>query len=322
MSSALLGLSVGAVFGVLLSRGGICFNAGIRTAVDGNRWTILRVFGIAVGIQVLALPILIALGVDVTRIGLYPAAQVVGGLVFGGGMALAGGCIAGILWKSGAGSIATAIAIAGFVIGELLARGGLSGTVADLNSATSPSRQTVYGLLGLPYAVVAVPAGVLLLALILGWTGGGLREGLALGAVSAFAWVAAGWADYGYGLGFVGAPTNARGAIESGDIGALSFEFYLALGVIAGAAVAIRGPLRMPDRARASRALGGGVLMGIGGTLAHGCNIGNGLTGVPLLSVGSLLAIAAMAVGAALTWRLLLSPRPRLRGHERPEAAW
>ncbi len=82
----------------------------------------------------LALPILIALGVDVTRIGLYPAAQVVGGLVFGGGMALAGGCIAGILWKSGAGSIATAIAIAGFVIGELLARGGLSGTVADLNS--------------------------------------------------------------------------------------------------------------------------------------------------------------------------------------------
>jgi uncharacterized membrane protein YedE/YeeE len=38
-------------------------------------------------------------------------------------MALAGGCIAGVLWKTGAGSIATAIAIVGFALGELLVRG-------------------------------------------------------------------------------------------------------------------------------------------------------------------------------------------------------
>lgn len=62
--------------------------------------------------------------------------------------------------------------------------------------------------------------------------------------------------------------------------------------------------------------------MGVGATLAHGCNIGNGLTGIPLLSLGSILALAAMAAGAVVTWRLLLASSPRLRGNERPEPSW
>ena len=45
--------------------------------------------------------------------------------------------------------------------------------------------------------------------------------------------------------------------------------------------------------------------MGAGGTLALGCNIGHGLTGLPLLSLGSLLAITAMVAGAVAVARLL-----------------
>jgi hypothetical protein len=58
-------------------------------------------------------------------------------------------------------------------------------------------------------------------------------------------------------------------------------------------------------------------LVGGGGSIAHECNIGHGVTGIPLLSLGSLLATACMAAGALLTWRLLLAPRPRLRGTDR-----
>jgi uncharacterized protein len=65
-----------------------------------------------------------------------------------------------------------------------------------------------------------------------------------------------------------------------------------------------------------ARAAAGGLLVGAGGSLAHGCNIGHGLTGLPLLSFGSLLATTSMAAGALLTWRLLLAPRPGLRGRE------
>jgi uncharacterized membrane protein YedE/YeeE len=80
--------------------------------------------------------------------------------------------------------------------------------------------------------------------------------------------------------------------------------------------------VRMPDGARALRAAAGGVLMGLGANAAHGCNIGHGLTGVSLLSLGSLLATAAMALGVVLAWRLLLAPVPAVRGIERPEPSW
>lgn len=40
--------------------------------------------------------------------------------------------------------------------------------------------------------------------------------------------------------------------------------------------------------------------MGIGGTLAAGCNIGNALTGLSVLALNSVMATAAIAGGAAL----------------------
>ncbi len=85
-----------------------------------------------------------------------------------------------------------------------------------------------------------------------------------------------------------------------------------------------RGPIRWPNGPRLVRALGGGVLMGAGASMAHGCNIGLGLTGIPTLSLGSMLAVACMALAAlaALAVRgLALEPFPRLRGIERPEPA-
>ena len=72
----------------------------------------------------------------------------------------------------------------------------------------------------------------------------------------------------------------------------------------------------MPDAARSARAAAGVLLIGAGASVAHGCDIGHGLTGLPLLLFGSLLATASMAGGALLTWRLLLAPRPGLRGCE------
>ena len=53
----------------------------------------------------------------------------------------------------------------------------------------------------------------------------------------------------------------------------------------------------------------GAVLMGIGGVTAVGCTIGQGISGVSNLSLGSLSALASMALGAVLglryqNWRL------------------
>ena len=43
----------------------------------------------------------------------------------------------------------------------------------------------------------------------------------------------------------------------------------------------------------------GGVLLGAGGWIAGGCNLGHGLSGVSQLSISSLVVVASMAAGVA-----------------------
>jgi uncharacterized membrane protein YedE/YeeE len=89
-----------------------------------------------------------------------------------------------------------------------------------------------------------------------------------------------------------------------------TFGVTLALGVLLGSFVSakLRGEFRVesfktPQDLR-SHALGG-LLMGFGGVTALGCSVGNGVTGLAMLSAGSLLATAGISVGAwlALAWQ-------------------
>ena len=48
----------------------------------------------------------------------------------------------------------------------------------------------------------------------------------------------------------------------------------------------------------------GGTLMGIGGVLAMGCSIGQGVTGVSTMALGSLIALACIILGSALTMKV------------------
>lgn len=84
-----------------------------------------------------------------------------------------------------------------------------------------------------------------------------------------------------------------------------TFGVMLALGVLAGSFLAakVRGEFRV-ESFRTPEELGshvaGGLLMGFGGITAIGCSIGNGVTGVALLSAGSLLATGGIVGGALL----------------------
>ncbi|WP_455218676.1 YeeE/YedE family protein [Kaarinaea lacus] len=48
----------------------------------------------------------------------------------------------------------------------------------------------------------------------------------------------------------------------------------------------------------------GGVLMGIGGVLALGCTIGQGVTGFSTLAIGSMMAFVSLVFGSALTMKI------------------
>lgn len=90
---------------------------------------------------------------------------------------------------------------------------------------------------------------------------------------------------------------------------AASFGVLLALGVVVGSFVSskLRGEFVL-ETYRSPRELGeqmaGAVLMGFGGVTALGCSVGNGVTGLALLSAGSVLAVAGMVAGAWAALRL------------------
>ena len=310
MNAALCGLATGLATGIVMTRWGLCFNRGVRQAFLEGRPRVLRAFAIAVAVQLLLLPLLIAAGVTPLEqqaalggIPLVPVAELAGGLLFGAGMALAGGCVTGILWKAGEGQAALALAVLGFAAGEIAIRNRGRGLIDSLAEVSHPDARGLPGLIGAGYTPVALVLGVVLLAWLLRRGLRGLVPGVALGVVAALAWVTADAAGHGYGLGFVGTADGPRFAIENGS--AAPYTLWLALGVATGGAFAGARKLTLPSAGRAARALGGGILMGAGGSIALGCNIGHGLTGLPLLSLGSALATAAMVAGALAVARLL-----------------
>ncbi|MEE4379153.1 MAG: YeeE/YedE family protein [Candidatus Competibacteraceae bacterium] len=52
------------------------------------------------------------------------------------------------------------------------------------------------------------------------------------------------------------------------------------------------------------RHLSGAILMGVGGVLAMGCTIGQGITGISMLASGSLLTLGAIILGCAATMKV------------------
>ena len=95
----------------------------------------------------------------------------------------------------------------------------------------------------------------------------------------------------------------------------VTFGIATALGIVAGSfAYALSsGTFReesFPNAADLKRHMVGGVLMGFGGITALGCTIGQGLSGVSTLAVGSIIAVLALIAGAAITmkyeyWRVM-----------------
>ena len=47
----------------------------------------------------------------------------------------------------------------------------------------------------------------------------------------------------------------------------------------------------------------GAILMGLGGVLAMGCTIGQGITGVSTLALGSILTVISIIAGSAATMK-------------------
>ena len=64
-------------------------------------------------------------------------------------------------------------------------------------------------------------------------------------------------------------------------------------------------PKGLNEKEDMKRHLCGAAIMGTGGVLALGCTVGQGITGISTLALGSLIALLSIIVGAILGFKYL-----------------
>jgi uncharacterized protein len=348
-----LGAGLGLVFGFVASRSHFCTMGAIADIVGMGAWTRLRMWAGAVAVAVLATTALRASGTVALdgHVALAPRllwlSHVVGGLCFGVGMTLAGGCGSKTLIRLGGGNLKALVVALVVAISAAMTLRGLFAVPRsrwlDSVALTLPTGQDLASLLAhasgnTPTAVLPVLGGVLA-AVLAAWalrdremrTPNALLGAVGVGAVVALGWLVTGHvghvAEHPDTLEAAWIATNSGRAESLSFIGphayalqlltlwsdantVLTFGIATALGVIGGAAAdtLLRGQWRLESFRTADDLithLVGAVLMGFGGVTAVGCSIGQGVSGLSLLSLGALLTTASLIAGcwATLKWQ-------------------
>jgi uncharacterized membrane protein YedE/YeeE len=294
---------VGVAFGYGSRRGAFCMNSGFRGALEGD-WTKVKALGLAVAVQLLALPAIFALGfARPASLPLMPLAALAGGILFGLSMRWAGGCAAGVWYKAGAGDVGALLAIVGTSLGAIATDAGpLAAARTAMQSAVLP------GVGPAPPPAVSFGFGVLLLGLLVSlpdrragaWSW--RTTGLWVGAVAAIAWPVSAMAGRQFGLAIVPGTTGWMSALAGREFPL--WDSLLVLGVALGGWLAARrdGPVSLstPGPAALLKRFVGGVGLGVGASVAGGCTVGQGLTGLALLAPSSFLVTSAIFGGSAL----------------------
>ncbi len=313
----LAGLGLGLVLGYALQRGGFCMNSAFRSIAFEKDHSLLRAWLLVVVINVIGVNLLADAGVlNPLTAPLFWPALLAGGVLFGAGMVLAGGCASGTCYRAGRGMLGSWAALVGFVAGTAAMDGGvLSGIQQTFRRpviAIEGREATLFNVVGAEtpagrWAVI----GVLTLAILwwlwrapkerflLGW--GWRRTGFVVGVLALATWIVSAAFGRNFGLSFTQPTVSLTRWILVGDRSGLNVTSWLVLGVPVGALIAAvlrsEAAWSLPDAPTLVRQGGGGTMMGLGAALAGGCNIGHGITGIATLGIGSIVGVLSIMLG-------------------------
>ncbi|SFR09326.1 YeeE/YedE family protein [Poseidonocella sedimentorum] len=335
-SAALIGLLGGIALGLAARIGRFCTLGAIEDALYGADDRRLRMWGIAIGTAIIGAHLVMHLGPFDAGATVYldrvwnPLATVLGGLVFGYGMALSGNCGYGALARLGGGDLRSFVIV--LVMG-LSAYMVLSGPLAPLRiwlfpvevgAARPQGLSAALAGHGIPPLLTALAAGGMLILLSL--SSAAFRGAPAMilwGAVVGLA-VVSGWAGTAWiaATGFAAEPVETH--TFAGPIGdtifyamtasgnALSFSVGSVVGVVIGAAAGSlsKGHFRWEacdDPRELRRQMLGAALMGPGAVIAIGCSVGQGISAFSLLAYSAPVALVSIFIGGAVGLRQLIA---------------
>jgi len=185
---------------------------------------------------------------------------------------------------------------------------------------------TLANWIGLPHATVAYS--IIAIAIILWWFFGLKNEdisldnkswterifknswnwwatGIVIGIVEIIAYTSSASAGRNYPLGITAGWITIVKVGLPGVEASMNWVAWLVLGIIVGAAIAAliadEFKIRVPKGGVLLQIFIGGLLMGFGAVTSGGCNVTHILSGVPMLSLGSLLGGLFIIFGAWVT---------------------
>lgn len=334
---ALVGLVGGVMLGLAARLGRFCTMGAIEDLLYGGSSTRMRMWVLAIGVAVIGGFGLSAMGLMQTESSYYlsirwlPAASVLGGLMFGYGMALAGNCGYGSIARLGGGDLRAFVIV---VVMGVSAYAVLSGPLAGLRVSVFPQADVVNDLppglahligarAGLPVNAVGLAIGVLITLGALAQRdfladGKAIFWSVVVGAAITSGWAGSYWiASHGFAEVPVVSHSFSAPVGESllylmtASARVPSFAVGSVAGVALGAFIGslFKGHFRWEaceDPRELRRQIIGAALMGAGAVLALGCTIGQGVTAFSMLAYSAPVTFAAIFAGAALGLRQLI----------------
>jgi uncharacterized membrane protein YedE/YeeE len=345
---AWLGFFLALVFGYVANKTSFCTMGAVSDVVNMGDWGRMRAWLLGIGLAILGTNLLVYFGyLDVaqtyyTRGTLHWFAALVGGLTFGVGMTLAGGCGQRTLVRLGGGNLKSVVVFMFMGYTALVTMNGVfrvfvDGVLrADTFTVHLDGLQTLPSMLGMADKVSQLAVGVILALLILAFvfSSKDFREsrdnifaGIVVGLVVAAGWYVTGHLGFGENpetmeLTYMG--TDSRLAESMTFVGPLSYTMDLwaywrdkhitfgvasVFGVIVGSFLysVFNRSFRWEyfnSPQDMFRHLIGAILMGFGGITAMGCTIGQAVTGVSTLSISSFIVFFGIVAGAAITMKI------------------
>ncbi len=331
---ALCGFAGGIVLGLAARVGRFCTMGALEDAFLGDDRRRLRSWALAVAVATAATQLLAAAGLLDLHHSIYLPTSfpwlgaIVGGLMFGLGMALVGTCGFGTLARIGGGDLRSVVTFLVMAVSAYMAMRGLTGVVRQrlvdpfTVSFESSGGMALNDMLDRLSGVDSGPlAGLAIAAILAAWSlknAAFRREvrlvasGLAVGLVIAWGWLATALAGSNpfepqrlESFTFVRPLGDTLVYLMTYSGATVTFGIGSVLGVICGALLGalFKREFRWEacdDVRELRRHIIGAFLMGTGGILAFGCTIGQGITAASALAVSAPVVMLSVALGARL----------------------
>lgn len=162
----------GLIYGFLLQKADFCFVASIRDWFIVRDTRILHGVIVLITVSLVGWSIVLATGVqDVSSIWTVPVGGInlLGGILFGIGMTIAGGCGSGTLYRCGSGYVQFWIVLLFALIGNLVFAFVYDPWARDYVLQPMTIHEAGYTLFDLPLSPLIIPFGFVLLVVILAW---------------------------------------------------------------------------------------------------------------------------------------------------------